>query len=400
MNNVKTIGRDCTACGICSTICPKSCINFSLNRKDGNFAISVDESICIDCGKCQRVCPVLNTNIICEGSTALGRTKAVYAVHSKNAKIRKHAASGGFITSFLCYLLENGKCDGVLISHRNGVIGQSFIARSSEEIVASKTSIYAPVDYANGVEELLNTDCKRIAVVGLPCQIQAISNLEKINKNIANKVILKISILCGKTPTIHAYRYIAKVAGFEYENIRNVCNRGDGWPGNLKITYLNGEFKVPYKSLMSMGMLLSSPYLCNRGCLSCVDGVGLSADMVVCDAWTQKYTCQENDGWNFVLTKSDKADSLLHKVGVEQYLYIENEEIGNFYKANKRVINKGIIGNSMRLNNHKIKNVFANPSLKYKVHIVLLKLTTHLFRPEKITKQQLIIGKVINKLKD
>ncbi len=400
MNNIKSVGQDCTACGVCSVVCPKSCIEYSLNSKKGTFAVSTNENLCIDCGKCLKVCPVLNTEANKRQETPLGKTQAAYAAFSKNAEIRRYAASGGFITSFLCFLLESEICDGVLISHRDGVTGQSFIVKTTEEVISSKTSIYAPVDYSNGIKELSNTDCKKVAIVGLPCQIQAVSNLEKINRKVADKVFLKISILCGKTPTTHAYKYIAKIADFDYDRISAVCNRGNGWPGFLEITHSEGQYKIPYRAFMSMGTVLSSPYLCNRGCLSCVDGVGLTADIVVCDAWTKKYTEQESDGWNFVLTKTQKADVLLHKNGIEKFIQVEDEIIENFYKANRRVIDKGAIGNAMRAKEHKIKGFFPRASLKYKVHIALLKLTTKLFFPAKITKAQLIGGKIINKLKD
>lgn len=399
MKNVKTVDKDCYACGICSIVCPKSCINFSFDDKKGRFAVSVSDSLCIECGKCLKVCPVLSSDKVYEGKSALGITKNAYAAYSKDEEVRKHAASGGFITSFLCYLLDSGKCDGVLLSQRKGITGQSFIAKSSTEVLSSKSSIYAPVDYANGVRMLLNTDCKRLAVVGLPCQIQALENLEKINRRVADKITLKVSIVCGKTPTTHAYKYIAKQIGFNYNSIKSVVNRGEGWPGYLKIAHSEGVYKTPYRSSLSMGMVLSSPYLCNRGCLSCVDGVGLTVDLVVCDAWTSKYTGSKSDGWNFVLTKTALAESIFQEKGFDKYIYAEPESIDNFYKANKRVINKGAIGNMMRAEGHRIHNSYS-PSLKYRAHIVLLKLTTRFFNPINISKAQLLIGKIINKLKD
>lgn len=399
MNNINSIRQDCAACGACSIICPKSCIDFFFDSGKGHFAVSVDERICIACGKCRKVCPILSSTIH-ERESTLGNTISAYAAHSKDKDIRKYAASGGFITSFLCFLLNTNRCEGVLISHRKGLTGESRIVTSTEGVIASKTSIYAPVDYANGIQDLLNTHCKKIVVVGLPCQIQAISNLEKINRIVAEKIILKISIVCGKTPTTHAYRYIAKVVGFDYESITEVCNRGDGWPGFLKITHSKGKFKTPYEAFLSMGTVLSSPYMCNRGCLSCMDGVGLSADMVVSDAWTKKYTCQKSDGWNYVLTKSDIAEALLREKELEKYIHIESEEIENFYKANKRVIDKGVIGNAMRLKEHKMNYSFSAIMLKYRIHFVLLKTTIMLFNPLRITRLQLVIGKLINKLKD
>lgn len=400
MNNIKSIGIDCASCGACSVVCPKACISFGLDDNKGYYAVSVDENACIDCGKCKEVCPVINSEAGSKHDSALGDTINAYATYSNNEEVRKYAASGGFITSFLCYMLNEGLADGVLISKRDGVSGKSFIARTEEEVINSKTSIYAPVDYSSGIKELVETECQNVIVVGLPCQIQSVSNLEVMNRRIREKVLLKISIICGKTPSVFAYKYIAEKGAFDFNTISKVCNRGDGWPGFLKIDHSKGQFKVPYHSSLSMGMVLSSPYLCNRGCLSCVDGVGLTADFVVCDAWMKKYTSQESDGWNFVLTKTGRAENLMNSEAINKYIYREKEEVTSFFRANKRVIEKGILGNAMRLKEHRFQSIFDTLPVKYRMHVVLLQLTLKYFNPKHITKNQLIIGKIINKLKD
>ena len=50
---------DCCGCEACVQRCPKRCI--SLHRDQEGFLYPlVDESICINCGLCERVCPVIN----------------------------------------------------------------------------------------------------------------------------------------------------------------------------------------------------------------------------------------------------------------------------------------------------------------------------------------------------
>ena len=324
----------------------------------------------------------------------------VCAGFSTDKDLRRCAASGGFISSFLIFLLENFFVDGVLITHRKGVVGKSYIATTKEEIIESKTSIYAPVDYANGLNELKETSCKRIAVVGLPCQIQAINNWTKINHKIANKLFIKIAIVCGKTPSIWAYRYIAKEVGFNYDSIKSVCNRGGGWPGYMTIRHQSGQYQTPYRSKLSMGSVLSSPYFCNRGCLSCIDGVGVSADLSVCDAWLAEYTQKKDDGWNLILTMTEKAAELLSSKRIHDYLHLEEEAVDSFYRANKRVIDKADVGNMMRTKENRNRDINAPLTFKKKIYVKVLKATLKLFEPNRINSVILAIGKAINKLKE
>ena len=245
--NIGLLGTDCCSCSACSVVCPNNSIGYYFDSNVGHYQVRVDEYKCINCGFCQKVCPVL------KGGEVTVSPISAYVGYSKNSHIRRYAASGGFITGFLLYLLENEFVDGVLISRRNGILGQSYIAKTKKEIIDSKTSIYAPVDYANGLKELKETTCQRVAVVGLPCQIQAVSNWAKLNKKIADKIFIKIAIVCGKTPSTFAYRYIAKKAGFNFDSIKTVCKRGDGWPGYMTIQHESGEFKTSYRSKLSMG---------------------------------------------------------------------------------------------------------------------------------------------------
>lgn len=45
----------CVSCGLCSAVCPKSCI--ALNKKEGTYLPQIDEEQCIKCGLCNHICP-------------------------------------------------------------------------------------------------------------------------------------------------------------------------------------------------------------------------------------------------------------------------------------------------------------------------------------------------------
>ncbi|MBO5865102.1 MAG: Coenzyme F420 hydrogenase/dehydrogenase, beta subunit C-terminal domain [Bacteroidaceae bacterium] len=401
-NNITNIGNSCTKCGACKTFCPQKCISYTYSENIGHYTVSVDVEKCTQCGLCLKICPVSKKAEGCVYETFLRDNKVAFAAYSKNENVRKAAASGGFITTFLCFLMQEGIIDGALVSRRKGICGEAFIARSCEEIISAKTSIYAPVDYTNGLEALRNCDCKNIAVVGLPCHIQAINNIRKINKKIDNKIYTTISIVCGKTPSAKAYKYVAQKNNINYNNITNISNRGGGWPGYMTIEYEGGKFKTPYRSKMSMGMVLSSPLLCSSGCNSCIDGYGVGSDISVCDAWLSKYTSSESSGWNLVLAQTELARALLNKEKITEYLHIEEESLENFYKANRRVIDKYLLNNTFLPEEYRLK-FNKTPSIKQKIYSFTLNMLTNLIeslKTDNIGIVLLYLGKILNKLKD
>lgn len=50
--------EDCCGCHACAQVCPKQCIVMTYDE-EGFLYPKVDESLCIDCGTCERACPWL-----------------------------------------------------------------------------------------------------------------------------------------------------------------------------------------------------------------------------------------------------------------------------------------------------------------------------------------------------
>ncbi len=51
--------EDCCGCGACLAICPKSAIIMQYDEEGFDYPV-IDESKCIRCHKCTRVCPFKN----------------------------------------------------------------------------------------------------------------------------------------------------------------------------------------------------------------------------------------------------------------------------------------------------------------------------------------------------
>ena len=95
-----SVKEDCCGCGACLQRCPRHCIFFK-EDKEGFLYPLVDESNCIDCGLCEKVCPVINRG-------ECNEPLYVYAVKNRNERIRLNSSSGGVFYSLGKYVIQKG----------------------------------------------------------------------------------------------------------------------------------------------------------------------------------------------------------------------------------------------------------------------------------------------------
>ena len=101
--------EDCCGCSACQSICPKNSIVLKEDN-EGFMYPDIDTITCVDCGKCEKVCPVINRNQSQEPLFA-------YASKSKDLSIRMKSSSGGIFTLLSEEILNNG--DAVFAANFN-----------------------------------------------------------------------------------------------------------------------------------------------------------------------------------------------------------------------------------------------------------------------------------------
>ena len=176
--NIEKVVQDskCRSCGSCFSVCPVKAID--MIYADGFFRPKVNASQCVQCGKCVKSCPVENEFT---ETGLLGPYKDLLLAHSTNYKVRHNATSGGVINSLIRFLLKEQIVDGVLMA---GYDSTSEIETSPQLITLDKicnleentrdfSSRYVLTPVLTGLKSI-HKEIKKLAVVGTPCQIQAL----------------------------------------------------------------------------------------------------------------------------------------------------------------------------------------------------------------------------------
>lgn len=187
--------KDCCGCSACVEICPRNCLSMIPDRYGFPYPM-VKKDECVDCGLCNKVCPIENGN-------APRLPLASYAFMHKDMEVRKRTSTGGaFVAMAEKVLLENGMVFGCAFdtdwsAKHIGVDNEMDLKR----LVGSKY-LQSHMDGCFGkCKTHLEKGC-RVLFSGTPCQISGLRKF--LRKDYDN--LLCVDLICHGVPAPGIWR--------------------------------------------------------------------------------------------------------------------------------------------------------------------------------------------------
>lgn len=303
----------CFKCGMCKSVCPFDAISVNANEKTGFYDIKIDPALCKNCSKCLKTCPANNVQPKSTGAP-LGNYRELFLAHSLNDNVRTMATSGGAVNSLVRYMIDKDIVDSVLMIRED--IDSAFDLRSVKITKDNCDALLnAPRKFASRytsyplLSELKKENGERMAVVGTPCQIKAVRELD----------VFKIGIACSGAISYNATKIIKnRYAGEDY----HIYYRGKGWSGYNSLEKDGTVIETKHLG-SNFEKLFSSQIFKNPACCSCDDHFAKDADISFFDFWNSEEMKKEKIGNSAVIIRSEKAEQIFNGAVKEKYIEIQ-----------------------------------------------------------------------------
>lgn len=157
----------CCGCYGCYNICPKGAIEMVQDEK-GFYYPQIIKEKCINCGLCNKICPISN-------KIEIENSPKAFAAYNKDKRIREKSSSGGVFTLLAEKILEqNGVVFGAKFDENFNVV-HSYVERKEDlEVFRGSKYVQSKIgDTYKKAEELLKNG-RLVLFSGTPCQIEGL----------------------------------------------------------------------------------------------------------------------------------------------------------------------------------------------------------------------------------
>ena len=306
-------GAHCCGCSACVSACPVSAIRMT---EDANGFISprIDESRCIDCGKCSKICDFIKAH------PEQSNSEKAFSLIIRDKDVLKKSTSGGAFSTFSNYIQnQSGYIVGSVFE--DDFTLRHVITRDPDVCEKMRGSKYTQSDTQGVFEKVkgLLTAGSLVLFTGTPCQCGALKSF--LGKEYDNLYV--IDLLCHGVPNNRLFKdHIAYLETVYKSKIKGYCFRDKkyGWNAYSNSVLLQGGKSISkwinqvyYSFFVKNVSLRPSCYHCPYRSLY------RQGDVTIADFWGyEKVTGekQNNTGISLVFANNKKGLDMIEQCGV------------------------------------------------------------------------------------
>ena len=294
--------EECTGCHGCYNVCPKKCIDMNFDE-EGFLYPSVDSDKCLECGLCEKVCPIIHIVEVENDPIAIG-------CYNKDEKIRMESSSGGIFTLISELVIQSG---GVVFGaefDENYNVRHSYVD-NMEDLQKFRGSKYVQSTIGNSyydVKKFLEQG-RQVLFSGTPCQIAGLKRY--LRKDYDNLICQ--DIVCHGVPSTYVWEHYKKfiangrrISGVKFRD------KSTGWKTySLQIDFDDGSSYNDIGNENSYIKGFVKDFYLRPSCYECkYKTLHRESDISLADFWgieANEPELDDNKGTSLIFINSDKG---------------------------------------------------------------------------------------------
>ena len=334
--------EECTGCHACYNVCPKKCIDMNFDE-EGFLYPSVDSDKCVECGLCEKVCPIIHTVEIENDPIAIG-------CYNKDEKIRMESSSGGIFTLISELIIQSG---GVIFGAEfdgNFNVRHSYVD-NMQDLEKFRGSKYVQSTIGNSYYDAKKflEQGRQVLFSGTPCQI---AGLKRYLQKDYDKLICQ-DMVCHGVPSTYVWEhyknFIAngrRISGVKFRD------KSTGWKTySLQIDFDDGS---SYKDIGNENSYIKDFYL-RPSCYECkYKTLHRESDITLADFWGIEANEPELDdsrGTSLIFVNSAKGRSYFERI--KENIIFKVVDIDKSVTFNPSAFRVSTYNNKKRINFYK-----------------------------------------------
>ena len=312
----------CMGCSACMNVCAHRAITMQAD-KEGFLHPTINEHVCVDCGMCQKTCPIRH---IPELHTAI----QAYSGWSSSETVRLSSSSGGAFTEIARPVIEAG---GVVFGcglddKLQAVHMYVEDMKSLAEKLSGSKYVQSRIGNTYQQAKVFLKSGRKVLFSGTPCQIAGLRNF--LRKDYDN--LITVDLICHGVPSPLIFedykRYMEQTKGFKITDVKFRCKKSSWIFFNMTLT---GHVEKNTKEKSYYGAYYEDPYI--RGflrdnflrpsCYQCkFTKTERASDFTIADWWGYKKRSKDDNGFRYkgvslILVNTEKARKMFRSLNLD-----------------------------------------------------------------------------------